>query len=357
MHVGTSDGDENSEPLQTATASPDAEQPVTLPDRLDPLTSDEPLPQIYGSEQIGLLVQSPEKLFLHWNYARDPGATLIKALGEAASKYRPAVRLIEVESGEEFTRDADGAGTHWFDAKPGCDYQADVGFIAEGLPFLRVLSSAVVQTPRPGVSQIIDEAQEFHITAPDFASVLSEAGYAADALGVALEIADAETAGTVSPEIVATLTDIELPSLDESGQSELRGLIIALALGRSPHQLLGTLSTPLARWLEQLIRREGGAVDPAPLLELLRETFGFELRFDESSEERPLVLGEMETRSSWGASLVHFGSAGERFPVRTPRVWLPGMAPRLVSKMLAENRPPRAPSSFTMPRSARLEPL
>ena len=222
----------------SASTTPGDGLPEALLDGADPLSSDEPLPETFTSEQIGLLVQSPEKLFLHWNHAHDPHATLHKALGDAASNYRQAVRLVEIESGAETTHEAPDGGTHWFDAKSGSAYRADVGFVAEGLPFIRVMSSAVVQTPRPGVSHISDDSHEFHVTAPDFASVLSEAGYAADALEVALEVADAETADRTTPEIVSTLTDVELPPLDESGRGELRALIVALALGRPPRQLL-----------------------------------------------------------------------------------------------------------------------
>lgn len=179
---------------ETSPSAPlDDGQPEALPDAVDPLSSDEPLSQAFGGEQIVLLAQSPETLFLYWHHATDPHSTLRKALGEAAASYRLAVRLVDDASGEEILQDASDTGTLWFDVKPGRAYRADVGFVGDGRPFVRVMSSAVVQTPRKGVSQIIDDVHEFQLTAPEFASVLKEAGYAADALEISLEAANAQT--------------------------------------------------------------------------------------------------------------------------------------------------------------------
>lgn len=211
MQTSSDDAAENSQP-----ATPDAPHPATLPDvpdEVDALLSDEPLSQAFASEQIRLLVQSPDRLFLHWNHARDPHSTLRKALGEAASAYRLAVRLVEVESDEQIWQEAAENGACWFDVKAGRSYHADVGFVADGHPFIRVMSSAVVHTPRKGVSQISDDSHEFQVTAPDFASVLNEAGYAADAQELAREASnDRSTPPHLLSENPATLRPVRSPS-------------------------------------------------------------------------------------------------------------------------------------------------
>ena len=130
-------------------------------------------------DEARLLVQSPEKLFFYWSFARDPHPTLRAALGDAAAEFRQAVRLVE-PGGEwegEPTASASGESSFWFDALPGRAYRAEVGFHAAGGPFVRVLSSNVVETPAAGVSAESDAAPEFEIGERDFARVLAGSGF------------------------------------------------------------------------------------------------------------------------------------------------------------------------------------
>ena len=184
----------SSELLSSPVAPPSPE----VQERLAALSVDEPLPETYTSDLARLLVQSPYKIFLYWSHARDPFATLRKAFGETQSSYTLAIRLRDTESGAEDFFEASPTHSQWFDASPGRSYRADVGLFAPERPFIRLLSSDVIQTPRVGVSARSDHTPEFNITAPEFARVLNEAGFARDALGVTLEAADkaAQTATT-----------------------------------------------------------------------------------------------------------------------------------------------------------------
>ena len=126
-----------------------------------------------------LLVQTPHRLFFYWSFARDPRPALRAALGDAAGKFRPAVRL--VEAGGDWEGEPGAAGddenSFWFDALPGRAYRAEFGFHAAGLPFVRVLSSNAVETPAAGVSEESDPAGEFGIGVREFARVLEVSGY------------------------------------------------------------------------------------------------------------------------------------------------------------------------------------
>ncbi|HLL76062.1 MAG TPA: DUF4912 domain-containing protein [Pyrinomonadaceae bacterium] len=131
-------------------------------------------------DQARLLVQSPRRLFLYWRFARDPRELLREAIGPAAENFRPAVRLVDVASGEEGQPSPAEGGDYWFDVLPGRLLRADVGFYGEGLPFVRLLSSNTVETPAAGVSRAEDEAPEFRVAEQDFNRVLEATGFAAE---------------------------------------------------------------------------------------------------------------------------------------------------------------------------------
>jgi hypothetical protein len=129
-------------------------------------------------DEAGLLAQSPRVLFFFWRFARDPRETLRRALGEAGSGLQLAVRLVDLERDAVVTYAAAPNGQSiWFEARPRRKYRADVGFLAQGSPFVRVLSSNVVETAPEAPSQLSDEAPDFRTTARDFAQMLAASGF------------------------------------------------------------------------------------------------------------------------------------------------------------------------------------
>lgn len=145
---------------------------------------DDALPLVLNRDCIQLLLQSPGKLFLYWSFATDPRATLRQAFGELAAHYRLTVRLVKVESGEEFLLDAPRERMQWFEVYPRHVYRADVGFHAAGRPFLRLLSSTEVRTPPDSASHLSDTDQEFQVKPGEFVRLLGGAGYESYARGL-----------------------------------------------------------------------------------------------------------------------------------------------------------------------------
>ncbi|HLL69911.1 MAG TPA: DUF4912 domain-containing protein [Pyrinomonadaceae bacterium] len=154
---------------------------------------DDAPPALINRDFIQLLLQSPRKLYLYWTFARDPHTTLREAFGELAAHYRLAVRLVKVESGEEFLLDATRERAQWFEVYPRHVYRADVGFHSDNRPFVRLLSSDVVRTPPDSASHLSDEEHEFQLEAKDFARLLEGAGYERYARGLASEAGEAHT--------------------------------------------------------------------------------------------------------------------------------------------------------------------
>lgn len=146
--------------------------------------AEDSLPLVLKRDSIQLLLQSPRKLFLYWSFAHDPRATLRAAFGELAAHYTLAVRLVKVESGEEFLLDAPRERMQWFEVYPRHIYRADVGFHAADRPFVRLLASNEVRTPPDSASHLSADDEEFQLEAGDFARLLGGAGYERYARGL-----------------------------------------------------------------------------------------------------------------------------------------------------------------------------
>jgi hypothetical protein len=170
-----------------------------MPDALD-----DSMPVLIKRDFIQLLLQSPHRLYLYWTFARDPHATLREAFGGLAAHYRLAVRLVNVESGEEFLQDASRERAQWFEVYPRHVYRAEVGFHAPGRPFVRLLSSNALTTPRDRASHLSDEAEEFQLAADDFTRLLGGAGYERYARGLAGDAAGGVNVNDQGGAVVAT---------------------------------------------------------------------------------------------------------------------------------------------------------
>lgn len=165
-------------------SSPLAAEADAAADRRDdaPDTATDTLPETGGRDSVQLFAQSPHKLFVHWSHAGDPSAALREAFGDAASHYRLVVRLSDLTDDSAHVHDASPERAQWFAARPDRDYRADIGFHADGLPFVTLLASPIVHTPRAAVSPNADTEPQFHIAPDDFSRLLEHTGYDADAL-------------------------------------------------------------------------------------------------------------------------------------------------------------------------------
>lgn len=261
-----------------------SEQVITRPvvaaesvavDKLAALSIDEPLPATYGTDRIRLFAQSPRRLYLYWDLSRDPLIALRRAFGNLAERYRLIVRLLSLDGDEEVAAEASQTRSQWFDARPGTAYHAIVGLFAPGRPFIQLLESERVRTPRASVARSADSSPEWRISADEFAHVLDESGYAADALEVALEAADEATRGRATRAVAAQFGGpAALPS--DEDMEELRAVLAALAFGASFEELRPLLSKRVHEWLERIRTHAGNLVSGKRLFEILHSTLGFE---------------------------------------------------------------------------------
>lgn len=291
-------------------------------DKLAELSADEPLPELYQSDRIRLLVQSPRKLYLYWDFARDPFIALRRSFGVRAAQYRLAVRLVALDGGDdgiEALHEASLTRSQWLDAQPGISYRADVGLFARGRSFIRLLSSNVAQTPRAGVATVTDPTPQWSVSAEQFARVLDESGYVSDAFEVTLEAADVATQGEATRAVARRFGGaIEPPATGERELEELRGLLTALVFGARFDDLRASLSTPFVNWLEQVVGSGGhDAPDTARLLEVLQSTLGIRL------SQAPLDAPTAEAMRR--VARFHLGASEVNLPERPFHLWMPSM--------------------------------
>ncbi|MDT4952276.1 MAG: hypothetical protein QOJ02_414 [Acidobacteriota bacterium] len=312
------------------TVAPPLPPAPAVVDKLAELSVDEPLPETYAANRIRLLAQSPRKLFLYWEFARNPFETLSRAYVSQADSYTLVVKLVELESGAETLHLASPTRSQWLDARPGSSYRADVGFYAEGRNFIRLLSSGTVHTPRAGVSRRTDTEPEFRVASAEFARVLDDAGYVSDALEVAIEAADGVTGDAATRTIASRFGGRAAPSMSDEDMIEMRGLLAALALGANINELQMALSARLADWLDEVSREHREAIDAAHLLEVLRAVLGIEMD--------PTAFAFLNEEAMHRTARVIVGASEVRLPLKPFHLWMPSMSPSLLERMNDESR-------------------
>jgi hypothetical protein len=284
-------------------------------DKLAELSADEPLPSSYRVDRIRLLPQSPRRIYLYWELARDPFDPLRRVFGQADG-YRLVVRLTDLDTGETSLHEASVTRSQWFDALPDHSYRAEVGLYAPGRPFIRLLTSNTKRTPRASVSLRTEPLPEWHVTAEQFSRVLDDAGYVSDALEVALEAADEATNYAATRAITRKLAPASLPPMSEEELAELRGILTALAFGMSWDHLRPMLSHNLAGWFDRFGVDEA-RFDPARITEVLHSTLGIEMT--RSPFEAPSEAARRR------AARVIVGASEVNLPSRPFHLWMPSM--------------------------------
>lgn len=297
-------------------------------DKLAELSVDEPLPETYAADRIRLLAQSPRKLYLYWEFARNPFETLRRAFGSQANRYTLVVKLVDLQTGTQMLHLASPTRSQWFDVKPGHTYRVDLGFYAPGRAFIRLLSSINAQAPRAGVSRRVDDEPEFQVSPGEFARVLDDAGYVSDALEVSLEAADLVTGNAATRAIARSFGGGDAPALTDEDLVELRELIAAVALGVKLEEAQATLSARLAKWLDGLSGEQRETMGAAHLLEILRATLGIE-----TDSTALAFLNEAAMRRT---ARVIVGASEVNLPLKPFHLWMPSMSQSILERMNAE---------------------
>lgn len=279
--------------------------------KLDLLAIDEPLPAPPARDIIRLLVQSPYRLYLYWNFKINP-FQIAQRLYADASDWRIAVRLIDVANNQavEFAAVAGFTRDFWFNGVAANRvYKAEVGLAHHTRPFVRLLISDVVQTPRAAVSPNIAPEKDFGSDPAQFIGFLNRSGFTEDAFAVARQ-AVLDYLQQPAPTQHANAATDEAVSVTSEPISEntIQTLIKLLASGKTFDELRQRFSPQLLALFQAL---------PAEVIAVLDSLIAAD------SADENFVIKRIFTWRNVGGSLV---SQPQDFNRRTfaPR-WFPSM--------------------------------
>ena len=263
--------------------------------------SEPKLPALPQENRARLQMQSPNRLYFYWSIKNNPFQTLNRVFGGNAASYTLVAKLVNRTQNKEEIVPIEAEGATWFDVDANSTYLTEIGFYAAQRPFVRLMFSNAVETPRKNPSPRGDFSVDWAVSANQFAQVLDVSGYAQDAIEVALAGDDLEFAETATRNAFSQVVGKQEQenNFTEDNSSEIRFVLLALASGYSPENLRGQISKSLfAKLLET-----GENLSAEKALNALQENFG---EFaDETVEEE---FGQ----TVFGASLINFPRFSKR---------------------------------------------
>lgn len=251
------------------------------------------LPELSKEDRAKLLMQSPNRLFFYWSLGKNPFQTLNRALGSQAGSYSLVVKLINLKLDSEEIHFTDAEGSLWFDVDADTDYRAEIGFYAVNRPYIKLIHSNIVATPRKSPSPRSASAAEWTVSADKFSQVLDVAGFAQDAFDVALAGDDWNAAEAATQTAFARLIGKPKISVSGIGTEEIRFAMLALASGIPLEALRFRINPNLFAILQEHIESVSGE----KALAALQEQFDFQTEDVWEEEIAPGVFG---------ASLINF---------------------------------------------------
>ena len=258
------------------------------------------LPVLEPENRARLQMQSPTRIFFYWSLKSNPFETLRKVFSGRDGNYTLVVKLQNQTAGTEQIFPIDTSGSWWFDVESNSKYRAEVGFSDARRPFIRLLFSNTVETPRTAPSAFFDCTPRFAVTPQKFAEVLDFSGYRQDAFEVALAGDDVESSDTTTFKVFEKLIGEQR---FETKAAELRLVLFALASSLSLSDLRDQISPRLFTYLEKLIEDNAERLAAEKILSALEESFGFGAA---ETENEPLEI----SYSIFGASRINF----QKFP-------------------------------------------
>lgn len=253
------------------------------------------LPELKRENRAWLQIQSPNKLYFYWSIKNNPFQRLNKAFGGNANGYNFVLKLVDIDNDSEELYPVDAEGNWWFNVGAGREYRAEIGFYAPNRPYVRVLYSNIVETPRKSPSPRTASEAEWRIPAQKFAEVLDVSGFKQDAFDVAMageNIAEADNASQRAFTKMAGDNSLNLAGIDAE---ELRYAMLALASGATLEQLRSRVSERLYQLLQGIV----GNIGREQALAALRSEF-------EINDEELVAEEEEFGPAVFGASLVNF---------------------------------------------------
>ena len=274
--------------ILSAETEPEIEQSEVFKELAEPK-----LPELAKENRARLQMQSPNRLYFYWSMENNPFQTLNRIFGGNAENYRLVAKLVNQTQNREEVVPIEAEGSTWFDVDADSTYRTEIGFYAAHRPFVRLMFSNRVKTPRKNPSPHRDFSSDWAVSANQFAQVLDVSGYAHDAVEVALAGDDLEFADNAARNAFTQIIGSEEDDFVGNDASEIRFALLALASGYSPESLRGHISKNLFAKLQENAEK----LSAEKALNALQESFG------EFTEE---TIEEGFGQTVFGASLINF---------------------------------------------------
>ena len=204
------------------------------------------LPELKHAARARLMMQSPTRLYFYWSVETRSFEALKNALGGSASDYTLALRLLDLTHDIEEVQAVEPEGSWWFNVRPDTEYRAEIGFYSVSRPFVRILFSNTIATPRKGPSPHSASEARWAISKDKFVDVLNVSGFESDADRVEAGALEQNIASTVSSYL--KVAESEITAFDAE---ELRWALAELAAGTPIEDLKYRVSAALFAFLEK----------------------------------------------------------------------------------------------------------
>lgn len=283
---------------QAAIQEPETEEPA-IEDPIFKQLSAPKLPELAKENRARLQMQSPNRVHFYWSFKQNPFQTLKRVVG-SQSNYQLIVKLVNQTKDREELFPVEAEGSAWFDVDADSTYLAEIGFYAVNRPFVRVMFSNALQTPRKNPSPRRDYSENFTVSANQFAEVLDVSGFRQDAFEVALTGDDIQAADAAAQTAFSQIIGDQKSDDDEHQAGEIRFILLALASGHALEDLRGQISSGLFTVLQTNAEKLNAEKAFAALQE----------NFDVFGDE--LVEEEAFSPTVFGASLINFPRFSKR---------------------------------------------
>lgn len=251
------------------------------------------LPELEKENRARLQVQSPNRLFFYWSLRTNPFQALNRSLGTETGGYTLALRLVDVDRESEELHAVDAEGSWWFNADADRKYRAEIGLFSPSRPFVRILFSNTVATPRKSPSPRAATSADWTVSSNQFAQVLDVAGFQQDAFDVAIAGDDIAAADNSAHNAFSRFIGEGEFSLAGITSEDIRFAMIALAAGRKLEELRWKIGAALFA----ILQANADRLEAAKAAAALNEYFDIDASEFEEEEFGSAV---------YGASLVHF---------------------------------------------------
>ncbi len=278
------------------------------------------LPELARENRARLQMQSPTRLYFYWSIKNNPYQILRKLFGGNIGNYQLVAKLIDETRGGENLFPVETEGNWWFNVEASSKHKVEIGFYAPNRPFVRIIFSNSVETPRKNPSPRQASEADWAVTATEFAEVLDSSGFARDAFEVALAGDDLEKSDRAANAAFSQLIGAEETFAFGFDAAEVRFALLALASGIA----LADLREHLSEALFAALSANSGNLSAENSFAALQE------HFDISGAD--MIEEEEFGAAVFGASLVHFPKTISKRIV--PRNLSPKSAQKFLRKFL-----------------------